>query len=303
LEGLDVRAPLGAVWIDGKAGLVRVPFVGSADEAGVRRAAPSGGRVVRVAGRRSFVLAPDVEAGRVVAEYLARSAFVASADGALLSFRFAAAPFVARAETWLAVRADLLRGVDRVASVFGDGRPDLRRVADGLEDARSILAPWELVDGEVRLGGDGIVLRGRLAARPGSETARWLDRESSLPPVVPERRSGVALLAEWRAGPSDGVRWEGVVRDLAGRLGGRFERTPFGGRMTVARPGCSLAPGSVGDDGSLFRLSVACDALRGDESRGAPLHFHVARDGRELLVELSAPIGQLRACVPVIEVR
>ncbi len=303
LEGIDARAPLGAVWVEGALGLVRVPFVGSADEEGVRRAAPPGGRVVRVAGRRSYVLAPDEATGRAAAEYLARSAFESAADGALLSFRFAAAPFVARADVWLAVRADVLRGVDRVASLLGDGRPDLRRVAEDLDDVRSLLAPWELVDGEMELGADGVVLRGRLAARPKSEAARWLDGGAALPPVAPERRAGVALLAEWRSASAGGARWEELVGDVAERVGGRLERTPFGGRLTVARSGCSLAPRPGDGDGALLRLSVACDALRGGEAGGAPLHLHVARDGRELLVELAAPIDQLRACVPVIEVR
>jgi hypothetical protein len=140
-EGIDPNAPVGSVWVEDGAALLRVPFVGAADPVTLRAGLPPHVHVVPFGTTGGLVLSPHEAVGRVVADYLQRSGFGAAADKSVVSFRFMTAPFVQRGGAWLSLRADMLRGFDRLASILGDGREDLQRIADALEGASSSRRP------------------------------------------------------------------------------------------------------------------------------------------------------------------
>lgn len=304
-EGIDPHAPVGAVWVEDGEDLSRVPFIGAADAVNVRAGASPGTHVVSFGTRGGMVLAPRESTGRLVADYLERSGFDPGSADAVVSFRFMTAPFVRRGDAWLSLRADMLRGFDRLASILGDGHEDLRRLADALDDVRGLAAPWELFDGDFTLGAAGLRFRGRLAPRPGSDAAEWLAGAAPLGAVRPEERVDVALRFEWR-GTNDAVaRWFDLWRAESAEASPlRLERTATGVKGVIPWVGCML-PAQRGDGaGVLVRCSVAVDALVGAGEAGAPVHLvGVVEEGGVLGVELFAPIHQLRACIPRIEGR
>ena len=300
--GIDPASPLGAVYVAEGAVMHRVPFVVVADRRLVEAGIAPGTAVVPAGGRGALVLAPSDRVGAAVAEYVVASGLDREVAAAPVTFRFLAAPFTDRSVPWLETQAEMLRGLARMASLFGKDDADLRLAAEAIDDLRALLDPWELVDGELFVARSGVRLVLRCVPHAGSEVDLALAAAPALPIPAPAERRDVALRAETSVGTDALRRWvERLVAADAVRAAAHDERLV----LTVPVEG-ALLPALPGDgDGVVLRATVSLGRLRsGDGAEaGAPVHLFARVERGALRLELDAPSEQLRACVPRIEAR